>query len=625
MEIRYPLTAEDFRIFHAQAHTGGGIPYSGIPVGILFGLGLIAPKHDDLPDWGVAALFLTALLMAVAQLARMWWWRSGRAGQWWERCAGEYGVTLSSAGLVMATPEDAVFLAWRDLRMVWETDGYWYLLFRGSRTPCIVPKAALGEDGAEQFAAMLRCRRDAQEQSDAARRQGLARRLWNQVLCGYRLASFLACRARDFETDGLVLAGLFGCHLLLLLVSEYLFSLPVPVFSVYGLADYATYLVLFLGGGLAVSLAAGQGREALRLLTALAAASLAISLIFNATYLAFHQFGDIHRDHLLWIVFICWSLWGVAVAFRAAYVVLRLPAATAWLVAGIFILFTRLIPLYLPDQRLFYPEREDGGDGAEHAVRLDAEEIFYRQPRLIAEAVQSLEAGRRGSVDLYFIGFAGEADEPVFANEVDYVRKLFDRRFHTEGRSLALVNSPDTWTRLPVANLHNLETALQGVAERMDGGEDVLFLYLTSHGSKDHQLSVQFEPMPFNDVPADKLKEVLDRSGIRNRVIVVSACYSGGFVDVLKDEHSLVISAASRDRTSFGCGVESKFTYFGQAYFIDSLTQTFSFADAFEQARRRVEQRERDEDITASEPQIHLGEALAPKLRELEAGLARAH
>ena len=249
---------------------------------------------------------------------------------------------------------------------------------------------------------------------------------------------------------------------------------------------------------------------------------------------------------------------------------------------------------------------------------IDAEEVLYRQHRLLHDAAAGLEAGRPGVIDLYFIGFAGESDEPVFAHEVEYAKDLFDQRFGTQGRSIALINSPGTVDRWPIATAHSLDAALQAVARRMNPREDLLFLFLTSHGSRDHRLSVRFQPLPLDDLPAATLKELLDRSGIRQRVIVVSACYSGGFLDALKDDDSLILTAARRDRASFGCGVDSDFTYFGSAYFVEALRNTRSFTDAFEAARLAIERRERAEGNEPSQPQVYLGKNIASKLKSLE-------
>jgi hypothetical protein len=170
----------------------------------------------------------------------------------------------------------------------------------------------------------------------------------------------------------------------------------------------------------------------------------------------------------------------------------------------------------------------------------------------------------------------------------------------------------------PLANAHNLEAVLQGVAKRMNRDEDVLFLYLSSHGAQNHSLSVSFWPMKFNDLKAEELKAMLDKSGIHNRVVVVSACYSGGFLDVLKDDNTLVMTASSRDHVSYGCGDATQYTYFGEAYFEKSLSHRDSFISAFENARHLIEEREKSEGRGNSGPQIYIGKNIEQKLHMLE-------
>ncbi|MEM9684216.1 MAG: C13 family peptidase, partial [Pseudomonadota bacterium] len=134
---------------------------------------------------------------------------------------------------------------------------------------------------------------------------------------------------------------------------------------------------------------------------------------------------------------------------------------------------------------------------------------------------------------------------------------------------------------------------------------------------------VDFPPLGLNNLTAKRLRKMLDGTGIKWRVIVVSACYSGSFIDALKDENSLILTAARHDRVSFGCSHENDFTYFGRAYFDQALRGTHSFVDAFEQARVTVTKWETDEELEASLPQIHIGAAIKPKLAEIEAHLRR--
>jgi hypothetical protein len=83
------------------------------------------------------------------------------------------------------------------------------------------------------------------------------------------------------------------------------------------------------------------------------------------------------------------------------------------------------------------------------------------------------------------------------------------------------------------------------------------------------------------------------------------------------------MTAADARRQSFGCGAESDFTYFGKALFDEELRRTWSFAEAFERARAAIAQRERAGKYEPSNPQMHVGGAMAAKLRAVESRLAR--
>ena len=188
------------------------------------------------------------------------------------------------------------------------------------------------------------------------------------------------------------------------------------------------------------------------------------------------------------------------------------------------------------------------------------------------QSVNTLRPQRDGVTDLYFVGFAGYAYQDVFLKEVRFVKGLFDRRFDTEGRSLALINNLQTHQAIPLASASNLSSALKHIGTIINSNEDVLVLFLTSHGSREHELSVSFWPLKLNQVTPEMLKRYLDEAGIKWRVVFVSACYSGGFIEPLKDPYTLIATAAAPDKQSFGCSNTNDFTYFGEAFFKDQLS-----------------------------------------------------
>ncbi len=222
-----------------------------------------------------------------------------------------------------------------------------------------------------------------------------------------------------------------------------------------------------------------------------------------------------------------------------------------------------------------------------------AETALFNQRRLLDDALAAIQPGRPGVIEMYVLAVGGDGTLEVFRREAEYVRTEFDQRFGTAGRSIALVNSRRTAATTPMATQLSIGEALKTIAARMNRDEDILFLFLTSHGSRDHELSLQSTAMQLRNLPARELGHLLKESGIRWKVVVVSACYSGGFIEPLRDDSTLIITAARYDRSSFGCADENEFTYFGRAFFKDALPASRSFQDAFSKADALVAEWER--------------------------------
>jgi hypothetical protein len=248
---------------------------------------------------------------------------------------------------------------------------------------------------------------------------------------------------------------------------------------------------------------------------------------------------------------------------------------------------------------------------------VDGYGALKRQPELLGKALAGLKAGRAGQPQLFFVSFAGWASQAVFKREAFAVRDMFDAKFSTKGRSLVMVNHDSTLDEVPLASADNLDKALRHIGGLMRKDDDVLFLFMTSHGNKG-QFGVEMPGgLPRDDLTPAVLKGMLDQSGIKNRVIVLSACYSGSFIPELADPSTLVITAAHADRSSFGCEDRREWTYFGDAYFNQALRKESSFVRAFDQAKRTIAGWEAQQKLIQSMPQIAGGEALRVRLETL--------
>ena len=223
------------------------------------------------------------------------------------------------------------------------------------------------------------------------------------------------------------------------------------------------------------------------------------------------------------------------------------------------------------------------------------------QGRLLDEALSNVPASTP-AVELYTLTLGGDGKQSVFLRESDYVSNMLNSRFGAFGQ-IRLVNHRDHLVDRPMATRENLRRAAAALAER-SGPEDLIFIYLTSHGTSEHELVLDQPRMELSDLPADELTAVLSALKNRDKIIVISSCYSGGFIPALKDERTLIMTASRADRVSFGCSEEANFTYFGDALFAQALNQTDDLEQAFKLARATVAERELADSFEASEPQI---------------------
>ena len=246
--------------------------------------------------------------------------------------------------------------------------------------------------------------------------------------------------------------------------------------------------------------------------------------------------------------------------------------------------------------------------------------VFEGQQALWHGQVDALLPERPGVVDVYGLVFAPYADENVFRRESTMVSTLLQERFDARGRVIHLLNHADTAATHAWATPENLQRAVAALGARMDRENDVLVIYMTSHGARNHELAAANWPLEVAPATPEMLRAALDAAGIRNRVIAVSACYSGGWIAPLSTDNTLVMTAADATHTSYGCGTRSALTFFGRAVFDEQLRTTHSFADAFAKAVALIAQREVEAGKADgfSNPQIRVGPQIAPVLRALE-------
>ena len=447
--------------------------------------------------------------------------------------------------------------------------------------------------------------------------------LGRNLVAGLRLACFLPVSRLAFRIDLL--------QLLLLLVVSASIDLGVDWLR-YGANGYFTWFGLgneIFGAGIllltaaVLALAFGQRAFVLALPVLLLSGFPVLQILRVVPGAAFDATPawEIH-----WAVFeAVMILWAFALATRSVALALAPRGPGRWwrAMAGGLVLIAPMwfVAAISPNDSWW---KEPTALGADPRFPNPASEpVLVAQQHLLDEALGDLEDERPLVTDLYFVGFAGDAREDVFRKDVLAAQRVMDERWGTEGRSLALINNPRTLLESPAATVTNLRETLNEIGAAIDAEQDVVMIYLASHGSRRHVLEVALPPLELAPLTAPALRGLLDAAGIKWRIVVVSACYSGGFIEALQDDNTLVLTASAADRASFGCGHRSDATFFGEALFQHGLAHSESLLAAFEAARGQVAEREKAGAFTPpSDPQIFVGPAMADKLRELDRGNA---
>jgi len=445
----------------------------------------------------------------------------------------------------------------------------------------------------------------------------------HNLAAGVRLAFFLRPTAVQFHVSVNHFLAVVASSLVASLASSFALVGPDGILNLEALPSETFWVPLSLLSGYLVARLVQDPRHVLLVPIAVGSIGIPLTIASTLIWVAVEQRWlaspamTVGALGIYQLVFAWWVLATLVAIRRLIVPTNSRPAAPAALVA----LVVFLPAYFLPSEPLWEPLFEPEAAGRRQQPL--SESALYAQLELLQEAVQRLEPERAGVVDLYFVGFAPYASQDVFMKETLSIGKLLDERFDTAGRSIMLISHAGLADKFPIATLTSLRETLDAVGERINPEEDVVLLHVTSHGSEAHELSVEFHGLELQGIRATDLRAALDDAGIKWRVVVVSACYSGGFIDALKDEHTMVVTASDAKHTSFGCGNDFDFTYFSKAYYDEALRKTHSFEAAFVLAKESVRRREQKEGLEASNPQIYMGVAVKKKLAKLEQRLAK--
>ena len=237
--------------------------------------------------------------------------------------------------------------------------------------------------------------------------------------------------------------------------------------------------------------------------------------------------------------------------------------------------------------------------------------------RRIDAALMALKPQQPGVVDAYVVVVALDGD-PVFSREAREAGRVLANRFDAAGRTIVLANDEGNSKAAAPGSPYTLALALARIAELMDHNEDVLILYSTSHGQPGNGLVYKDMQRGAGIISPAELADMLRSLGIKNRLLILQACFSGQFVPALRDANTIVVTAAAADRSSFGCQAGNDWTFFGDALINHAFRQPLSLDIQLQRAVALIGAAEDREKLEPSNPQVSEGSDTSKWLSALE-------
>jgi hypothetical protein len=200
---------------------------------------------------------------------------------------------------------------------------------------------------------------------------------------------------------------------------------------------------------------------------------------------------------------------------------------------------------------------------------------------------------------------AGDDSEPVF----DDATRTLAQRLRKAG--------------VPAGNIHRLSASpaeIRAGAEPAAAGDllrriatlpvrpgDRCLVFLTSHGEHNAGLWLARSQRALHP---DELAAALSRACASvPTVVIVSSCYSGGFsTGAMAKPNRIILTAARRDRPSFGCQVQRTYTFF-DGCLLAALPKAVTWQAVFAATKGCVAHEEHALGETPSEPQAYFGAA----------------
>ena len=207
---------------------------------------------------------------------------------------------------------------------------------------------------------------------------------------------------------------------------------------------------------------------------------------------------------------------------------------------------------------------------------------------------------------IIFAGFAMHSQSKAFRNDVLLAEKLVSR-IDPNALMLKLANpARNESTEWPQATAENFALVMSKTAEVAKPRDRVLLL-ISTHANPG-LLNINAAGKNLQPITPRMLSDALAPLAKVPTMVVLSACYSGAFVESLKAPQRVVLTAADVRLTTFRCQYDGQHTPFAEALFGQAGAENLAVADWMAEARKSIAAQEKRRKLPASKPQIFVGD-----------------
>ncbi len=206
---------------------------------------------------------------------------------------------------------------------------------------------------------------------------------------------------------------------------------------------------------------------------------------------------------------------------------------------------------------------------------------------------------------------AGDASIQAFDNAIDRLAEGLAARGALVPGTMRRLSARPPAQRGEGIGLATPENMLDAIATLRPAPGQACLIYATAHGAPERGLYFPANPRSIFLSP-ERLDRALEQGcGTAPALVVLSGCYAGFYLrPPLIRPNRIILTAARRDRPSFGCGAENTYTEFDECMITAMEGTRGTLNEAFATAATCVSGRERLLGAPPSEPQAWFGAAV---------------